>query len=296
MTLSKSMFIDTHAHLNFNAFKEDASSVIEKCLKEDIWLINVGAQYSTSLRAVEYAQKYKNGVFAAIGLHPIHLEEVEIEEEGIKFKSRKEKFNKTKYHLLALNSKKVVAIGECGLDYYRIDQIKKPKEKIKRKQKDVLISHLDLARELDLPIIFHCRGSKNNPLDAYFDLLEILKEINPKFIAQRKKLKGVVHCFLGNKKIAKKFLDLNLYLGFTGIITFSKTDQLKEVISFCPLKKILIETDAPYLAPIPYRGKRNEPLYVKFVAQRIAEIKKIEIEKVAQQTTKNAFQCFNLKY
>jgi len=284
------MLIDTHAHINFNAFKDDGGEVIKRTLAQNIWMINVGSQFDTSKRAVEYAQKYPNGVFAAVGLHPIHLEETEIDEEEIHFKTRKEEFNPVNYRVLA-RQPRVVALGETGLDYYRIrgeegKENKGEERKAKEKQRRVFIEHIDLAEELRLPLILHCRGSKENPNDAYLEILEIL--------SLKKAKRGVIHCFSANLEIAQKFIDLGFYIGFTGIITFEKTTKLQEVVRDLPMEKILIETDCPYLAPEPYRGKRNEPLYVEFVARKIAEIKKINFEEVAEMTTRNARELFKI--
>lgn len=253
------MLIDTHAHVNFNSYKDDADEVIRRSLQDDVWMINVGSQYDTSQRAVEMAERYKRRVYAAVALHPIHIDDFD--------------FDKEKYKKLALNPK-VVAIGETGLDYYYIDE----DEKIKELQKKVFKQHLELAKELNKPVVFHCRK-------AYNDLLYEIQ--NTKY-----EIRGVLHCFMGKKGQAQQFLDMGFYLGFNGLITYCR--DYDAVIKSTPLAKILIETDCPYLTPEPHRGKRNEPLYVKYVAEKIAEIKEVDFEKVAQQTTKNAKKLFNL--
>lgn len=275
--------IDTHCHINFNAFKKDSDEVIKRALDKNIWMIAVGSQFSTSARAVEYTQKYPTGVFAAIGLHPIQLEEIEIIEDDVKFISRAEKFNKSSYRQLAKKNK-VVAIGETGLDFYYIDKNNKEKT---QKQKNTFIEHIGLAEELNLPLIIHCRASKDDPEDAYEAMLQILEKY-------KNKIHGVIHCFGGTIKQAKKFIDLGFYIGFTGIITFDKSGKYKEMIISLQLNKLLVETDAPYLTPQPHRGKRNEPAFVEFVAQKIAQIKNIPFEKVAQITTQNAKNLFKL--
>jgi TatD DNase family protein len=279
------MLIDSHSHVNFNAFKEDHDEVIKRALDKNIWLINVGSQYSTSERAVKIAENYPNGVFAAVGLHPIHLEEGMVDEEEAQFKTVQEDFILENYRLLARQSK-VVAIGETGLDYYRLDVANRSEKEIKDRQKKVFREQLVLANELNLPLIFHCRGSKENPEDAYKEMLEILSE--------HKGLKGVIHCFGSTLEIAQKFIDLGFYIGFTGIITFEKAQKLQEVVKNLPLEKILVETDCPYLAPEPYRGKRNEPMYVEFVARKIAEIKGTDFDKVADVTTRNVKELFKI--
>lgn len=272
------MLIDTHAHVNFNVYKDDTDEVIRRSLENSIWVINVGSQYNTSKRAVEMAGKYEKGIYAAVALHPIHLGPPKfIDKEEVKpllkFKTREEKFDKEKYKKLALNPR-VVAIGETGLDYYYIDE----DEKIKELQKKVFKQHLELAKELNKPVIFHCRK-------AYNDLLYEIQ--NTKY-----EIRGVLHCFMGKKGQAQQFLSLGFYLGFNGLITYCR--DYDAVIKSTPLEKILVETDCPYLTPEPHRGKRNEPLYVKYVAEKIAEIKQIPFSKVASQTTKNAKKLFNL--
>lgn len=253
------MLFDSHAHLNFKAFNNDFPKIIEKCLKENLWMINVGSKYDTSEKAVAIAEKYEKGIWAAVGLHPTHVGD--------------EIFDYQKYLALAKNSPKVVAIGETGLDFYRTTD-----PKLRIKQKDLFLNHLKLARELDKPLILHCR-------DAYDELIKELKNANYQ-------LKGVIHCFSGNRQQAKQFLEMGLFLGFTGVITYSS--NYEEIIKDLPLEKVLIETDCPYLAPVPHRGQRNEPLFVEYVAQKIAEIRGLSLEKVAEQTFQNTLQLFRL--
>ena len=247
------MLIDTHAHLNFSVYKDDAGEVIRRSLDNDIWLINVGSQYTTSKRAVGIAEKYEKGVYAAIGLHPIYA---------------KDKFQYEKYKELT-DSKKVVAVGEIGLDY------KSEYVSFKQKQKDLLLKQLDLVKELNLPIIFHCRMAHN-------DLLEILENYQW--------LQGVVHCFTGAWEEAQKYLKMGFYLGFNGLIFKMDFD---EIIKKTPLDRILIETDCPYLTP-PQETGRNEPLYVKYVAEKIAKIKELNYEEIAKITTQNAKKLFKI--
>jgi len=265
------MLIDTHAHVNFNAFKNDFDKVIKRSLTEDIWMINVGSNYETSKRAVEIAGKYEKGVYAAIGLHPIHTKD--------------ENFNASEHRSLC-QSDKVVAIGEIGLDYFKDYGL------FKEKQKQVFLQQLDLAKELDLATIIHCRM-------AHKDLIEVLKsqipnpksQINPKFQILNSKLKGVIHCFTGNWKQAKQYLDMGFYLGINGIMY--KFD-LKKVIEKTPLEKILIETDCPYLVPPQADSKRNEPIFIKYIVQDIAKIKNISFKEITQVTTQNAQRLFNI--
>lgn len=279
------MLIDTHCHLNFNSFKDDCDAVIKKTLAQGIWLINVGSQFSTSQRAVAIANNYEKGVWAAVGLHPIHLFETYVDEVEIPFQSRVEDFDYEQYQDLA-QDKKVVAIGECGLDYFHLPQ-EVPIEEVKAKQKKVFRRHLELALKLQKPLVLHCRGSKNDPLDAYLDILAILK-------ADKRRINGVIHCFAADLAIAKEFLLLGLKISFTGVITFKNAQRLREVIRAIPLDKIMVETDAPYISPEPKRGARNQPAFVKYIAKKIAEIKKVSLKEVEDATTLCAKELFNL--
>lgn len=278
------MLIDTHAHLNFNAFKNDLDEVIKRTLGENIWTINVGTKYETSKRAVEIGERYKEGIYAAIGLHPIHLAtglvKIKTDPEEGGFTARGEDFHTLKYRSLA-RSQKVVAIGEIGLDYYYRPKTKRKLELFKQKQKQALSEQLNLARELNLPVIFHCRK-------AHDDLIKIL---NQQRTTNNEQLKGVIHCFTGDWEQAKEYLEMGFYLGFNGIIF--KLD-LDEIIKKVPLERILIETDCPYLTP-PQAGKeRNEPIFVKYVVEKIAEIKGLNYEKIAEATVLNSRKLFGI--
>jgi TatD DNase family protein len=283
--MSKPLLIDTHAHVNFNAYKEDGDEVIGRALDNGVWMINVGAQYSTSRRAVEYAEKYKEGVYAIVGLHPIHVYQGAQEKDwdGTISEREFEEFNEEKYRKL-LENPKTVAMGEIGLDY-----VEGMNQEMKDKQKDALLRQLDLARQMDKPIVFHCRK-------AYDDLVELLEMFNlgcahcPHACAPS--LKGVLHCFMGRWSQAEKLMEMGFYFGFNGLITYAR--DYDKVIKNLPLEKILLETDCPYLTPVPHRDERNEPVYVKYVAEKIAEIKGIKFEQVTEQTTKNARELFGI--
>jgi len=273
------MLIDTHAHLNFAAFKDDLAETIKRSLDSDTWMINVGSQFSTSQKAVEIASQYEKGVYAAIGLHPIHLETQERKEtidenEEIEFTSREEIFNPENYKKLAENPK-VVAIGEAGLDYFH-------NKNNKEKQKEVFRQQIKLAAELDLPLIVHCR-------EANADVIEILKEAKK---THKEKLRGVIHCFSGGLPEAREYIALDFLLGFNGIITFAR--DYDKILLEIGLEHAVVETDCPYLTPPPHRGKRNEPAYVKHVAEKIAQIKQISVTEVEKTTTENAKKLFNI--
>jgi TatD DNase family protein len=250
------MLIDTHAHLNFKAFDNDFDEVIKRCLAEDIWLINVGSNYDTSTKAKEIAEKYDRGVYAAVGFHPIH--------------SKDEDFIAEDYKKLA-GSGKVVAVGEIGLDKF------KDYGSFLEKQIEVFEIQLDLAKDMDLPVIIHCRM-------AHEELLEIL---NYKLKTKNYKPRGVIHCFTGNWKQAEEYLNMGFYLGINGIIY--KMD-LRNVIERAPLDRLLLETDCPYLG----KEERNEPTFVREIAKDIARIKDISFEEVTQATTQNAQIIFNI--
>lgn len=279
------MFIDTHAHINFSAFKKDSDEVMHKSLAADTWMILVGTDYKSSKLALDYANKYEKGVYAAVGLHPIHLQEVKADGEDYSFVSRAEEFNYDIYERLGkLN--KAVAIGEIGLDYHHINENHNVLG-AKEKQKKVFIEQSKLARDLDLPVIIHCRN-------AHDDMLAILKDFKKKHknLFIKDKPWGVMHCYSGDENLAWQYFSLGLIISFTGLITFSA--QWDDLIRKVPLEKVMIETDCPFMTPEPYRGKRNEPVLVKYTAQRIAEIKNLSIERVAEITTRNAREFFNI--
>jgi len=279
------MLIDTHSHLNFDAYNKDINEVIKRSLVNDVWMINVGSQYSTSKKAVEISQKHSEGIYAAVGLHPINLETNLIKK---KFDSEEnqesqgEIFDYQKYKELA-QKERVVAIGETGLDYYYKPKTKNRLELFKNQQKDLFRKHLELAKELNLPVIFHCRVAHNDLIDF------LLKnpDLRPK--------KAVIHGFVGTLEQLENYLDFGYNVGFNGII-FKEIEGINfsENIKRTPLDKILIETDCPYLTPPVLGTKRNEPIYVKYVAERIAELKNLNFEEIAEITTKNAKELFKI--
>lgn len=279
------MLIDTHAHLNFAAFKDDIKEVVGRVEADGMKVINVGSQLSTSKRAIELAQQYPDTLYAAVGLHPIHLFEMEVDEVEIPFKTRVEEFSSEAYENLGQRSG-VVAIGETGIDYFH-QPGKVSTTEFKTKQKWTFLKQLQLAKKLDLPVIVHCRGEKAAMAQAYRDAARIIKDFGY--------TRAVVHCFTADWESAKLFLDLGLFVSFTGVITYPKTDVLAHVVKKAPLERIMAETDAPYLAPQLVRGKRNEPRFVRYVADRIAEIKGVTYDEVEKRTTENAIDFFKLK-
>ncbi|MFA5932196.1 MAG: TatD family hydrolase [Candidatus Paceibacterota bacterium] len=276
-------YIDIHSHVNFKAFAEDRDEVIKRALDSDTWVINIGTQIDTSKAAVELANKYKEGVYAVIGLHPIHTgasfhDEKELGEGGAEFTSRGEIFDSNSYREL-FKSPKVVAIGECGLDYFRCTE-----ESIE-KQKAALVEQIKLANEFNKPLMLHIRNNgADKSRNAYTDTLFLLKEYS--------KVKGDVHFFAGTWEDAKAFLDFGFTLSFTGVVTF--THDYDEVIRNTPLDMIMSETDSPYVSPVPYRGKRNEPSYVREIVKKIAEIKNLPEAEVAEAIVINAKRVFGI--
>lgn len=272
------MIFDSHTHLNLAAFDSDRENLIEKYLKQGIFLINVGTCYQTSYLAAELAKKYSN-CWASIGLHPSHTFPFKKDEKEINHSSdilRGEEFDERFLELLKRN--KVVAVGECGLDYSYLKDFSYQKQiEYQEKEKKVFLRQIRIAKLEKLPIIFHIRN-------LYLETLEILS-------AEKFKEGGVFHFFSGTLEEAEKILQEGYYLGFSGIITYS--DKYDEVIKNIPLKRILVETDAPYVAPFSYKGKRNEPLYVKEVIKKVAEIKNLppeKVEKITFENTKNLFK------
>lgn len=250
-------YFDTHAHLNFPDYDKDRAEIIKNSLNGGVFMINVGTDIKESKKVIEISEKY-DGVYSAVGLHPLHVDDEDF-------------FRLNEEYRILIENKKVVAIGETGLDY----KYTKNSPQTKEKQKSVFRKHINLAGEFNLPLILHCRM-------AHRDLLDILKE--------EKNQKGVIHCFSGNLKEAEEYLSMNFYLGINGII-FKM--NLGKVIKNIPLERMVLETDCPFLSPREDQ-KRNEPLFVKDIAEKIAEIKAIPVTKVAEVTTGNAKKLFSL--
>jgi TatD DNase family protein len=248
--------IDSHAHLDDRAFDRDRAALIANLFAEGIGVITVGADLASSRESVRLAERHR-GIWATVGVHP-H------EAKGMTPQTLRE------LGTLA-GTPKVVAVGEIGLDYYRDLS---PREA----QRQAFTEQLDLARRLSLPIVIHNRESSE-------DLLGILRAAGP---AHR----GVVHSFLGDLALARAFLDLGLHLGVGGPVTYPKNAELREAVRSIPLDRIVTETDCPYLTPVPYRGRRNEPAYLRYVVEAIAELRGLCVEDVASATTGNAISLF----
>ena len=278
---------DIHAHIQFSAFKTDADEVIERALNDGIFMIAPSSQMSTSKRAIDYAKKYPGKIWAGIGLHPIHLKPAfyDPSEEGAEpFQTRAEVFDEMAYEELAKHDE-VKAIGETGLDYAERLAVSNEEQ---AEQERVFREHITVALKVQKPLIQHPRsgtvGGKSR--DAHDDALHVIAEY------AKKGLRGTAHCYSGSLEQAKRYLDIGFYLSFTGLITFNHSWD--EVIKYAPLERIMVETDIPYMTPEPYRGKRNEPSYVRYVAERVAALKELSFDEVAQQTTENAIELFKL--
>lgn len=292
--------IDIHSHINFNAYKEDAEEVIHRSLEQGIGMFAVGSQSTTSRRAVEYAEKY-DGIWAVIGLHPIHLFEQDVDEsesgeELVRFKSRSESMDLDYYRELARNTEYVVGVGEIGLDYYHVpsgvdfDEFKMVQEQAFRDQ-------IDLALELGLPVMVHSRDSADRDTDVHADIRSVLED----YVNAGKPVRGDIHCFSGGIQDLEKYLELGFYVSFTGNLTYKprksdleKGETLQDVAKAVPLDRVLVETDAPYLSPVPHRGERNEPAYVQHVIGKLAELKGLPVDQVERQVRENVRQLFGV--
>jgi len=278
-------FIDCHTHTNFAAFENDYREIINRALDNLAFLVNVGTQKYTSRRAVDLAEEF-NGVYAVVGLHPIHtdqsfhdVQEIGGTDKDKGFSGRGEIFNYDYYKNLAKNEK-VVAIGECGFDYYHLG--KGNSNEFKNRQAQAFQGQIDLSFELKKPLMIHCR-------DAYGDLISFLEKNYSKLNSPP----GIIHFFSGTKSDTEKLLAMGFYFTFGGVITFAR--DYDAIIRMIPNDRILSETDAPYVSPEPYRGKRNEPAYVVEVTKKLAEIKDMSVDDMAGIIFNNATFVFNLK-
>ncbi len=283
-------YFDAHTHVQFKAFDSDYKEVVKRAGDAGVGMVNVGTQKDTSHRALELAREYDN-LYAAVGLHPIHTsesyhdtEELGDSPEAKGFTSRGEDFDYEYYKKLALDER-VVAIGECGLDYFRVED---GESETKERQRRAFAEQVKLARDVGKPLMIHARSSAGTD-DAYEDLLSILKEAG--FPG-----KVIFHFYAGSLPMAEKLLGApyggETYFTFGGVVTFVR--DYDKIIKMIPPDKILSETDAPYVAPVPYRGKRNEPVYVIEVVKKLTEIKNILEEEMRMQILKNVEAVFGI--
>jgi len=277
-------YFDAHTHVQFVAYDADRAATIERAREAGAAMNVVGTQKDTSAAAVALAEKYDH-IYASVGLHPIHTSKSyhdakEFGSDGKAFTSRGEQFERANYEELARNPR-TIAIGECGLDYYRLEA------DTKKLQERTFIEQIELANTVNKPLMLHIRPalqSLGDGGDAYDDALAILKA--------HAKVQGDVHFFAGDWNIAKQFLDLGFTLSFTGVITF--TSDYDEVVKNTPLDMILSETDAPYVTPVPFRGRRNESMHIPLVVEQIAQIRAEDSEKVSEQLFANACRVFGI--
>lgn len=253
------MIFETHAHYDDEQFDMDREALLLSMPEQGVGtIVNVSATYASCQRVVDLVQKYPF-MYAAVGIHPDEVGSLNEE----RFQQMKE----------LCKQEKVVAVGEIGLDYYWDNESHDL-------QKEWFVRQLDLARELKLPVLIHSR-------EAAADTMEIMKQYG-------QGLKGVIHCFSYSKEMAAEYVKMGFYIGVGGVVTFKNARKLKETVEEIPLTSIVLETDCPYLAPVPYRGKRNNSAYIKYIAEEIAVIKGISYEEVVEQTEKNARDLYNL--
>ncbi|HBR10555.1 TPA: hydrolase TatD [Candidatus Acetothermia bacterium] len=250
--------IDTHAHLDMAAYNRDRAAVITRAFTERITIITVGIDIDSSRATIALAKKYRH-LYATVGIHP-HYAAAADGDALVQLEK-------------LTHAKEVVALGEIGLDYYR-------DLSPRNLQRDLFCKQIKIARKENLPLIIHNRNSDH-------DLLAILRDIGGPF-------RGVAHSFSGTIDFARHLFDLGFYIGISGPVTFPKNKALRAVVSESPLERLIVETDAPYLTPVPFRSQRNEPSYVRYVAKEIARVRGESVEEIAKQTTANARTLFNV--
>lgn len=277
---ASNILFDSHTHIHFPVYDDDRDEVIERAQKANIKMITVGTQLTSSQSAIKLAEQYPGDIWATVGFHPSHTVEKWYHDPNEQDGVEPEKFDIAQLSKLAEHPR-VVAIGECGLDYYRlVDENSIIKDK--NIQAEIFFKQAELADKLQKPLMIHCRPSKGSD-DAYEDLLETMGNLETS---------RIIHFYVGSIGITKGLLEAGFYFTFGGVITFSK--DYDEVIKYIPLDRILLETDAPYVAPAFYRGKRNEPVYIIETAKRLAEIKNTTYEEVVKATVENNEKIFRL--
>jgi len=257
------MIVDTHIHLDDTRYDDDLEEVLQRAKKEGVSkFIIPGADPSTLQKAINISEAYDD-VYFSVGVHPYDIESFDM-------------INFEEY----IQHPKCVAIGECGLDYYRLEGTEEEKENEKKKQQEIFIAQISIAKKFKKPLIIHIR-------DASIDSKRILEECNASEVG------GVLHCFNADEQLLS-LADNRFYFGIGGVLTFKNAKKLVNVLPKIPKEKLLIETDGPYLTPTPFRGKRNEPLYTKYVVNKMSELLDLPIEIIQNTTTKNALKLFNI--
>jgi TatD DNase family protein len=268
-------YLDAHTHAQFPAYDGDRDVVIARAREAGVRMVNVGTTRKTSDAAVALARVYPDLCYATIGVHPSHASTSAYVDESEQAAGGEEVFDPTVYEGLAKDPS-VVAIGECGLDYFRVND-----DATKQKQRDLFLAHMKFAKEVGKPLMIHCRA-------AFPDLLKLLTT-NYSLLTDNP---GIIHFFTGTLEEAKDLLALGFSFTFGGVITFAR--DYDPIIQMLPVERILSETDAPYVTPAPYRGKRNEPAYVVEVVKKLAELKGLSVEKMATQIQENAKRIFHI--
>lgn len=285
---------DSHTHLHFPAFAEDVPRIMAHAKETNLGMLTVGTLAPTNAAAVAFAEKHDN-VWAAVGIHPSHVHPLSYHDEHeltvgethqgiVRTDGTIDLSDVERY----LTHPKVVAIGEFGLDFYRLPEDEAAAEKIKEEQRRAAAAHLALCTTSNKPAVIHCRdGASAIAACAHTNMQQLIaEEIARGGLARR----GVIHCFTGTLADAEAYIELGFMISFSGIVTFAKS--LQEVAKHIPLTSMLVETDAPYLAPVPYRGKRNEPAYVEETVKCIANLRSVSFEELAEQTANNAKKIF----
>ncbi|MDO8467110.1 MAG: TatD family hydrolase [bacterium] len=274
---------DSHTHIHFPIYDHDREEVIKRAREAGVKMLCVGTQAASSQAGVDLAKKYPGEIWAAAGFHPNHFASAWYHDKKEQAESEREKFDASNLLKIA-QQPEVVAIGECGLDYYRLPNDKQETTNDKNTQRDAFIAQIKIAEQVGKPLMMHIRPSRGTD-DAYLDALDILK--SEKFSGGK-----ISHFFVGSLEAAKKMAEAGFSFTFGGVITFAR--NYDEVIKYLPIENILLETDAPYVAPMPYRGKRNEPAYISATAAKIAELKGLSVEEVAEKTFANALRIFKI--
>ncbi|MDP2629627.1 MAG: TatD family hydrolase [Candidatus Harrisonbacteria bacterium] len=272
--------IDAHTHIHFPAYGEDRADVIARAEEKGIGMICVGTNTETSQSAIDLAKQYSGQIWATVGFHPNHAVPEQWYADKNESDQKREDFDRKRILELAKQSA-VVAIGECGLDYYRLASHEK---EIKEKQKEVFLAQIAIAQDVQKPLMIHCRPTKGTN-DAYEDLYSVLQSV-------KNRPEVVLHFYVGGPEVTKKFVEAGYHFTFGGVITFAR--DYDHSIAQIPLERIMLETDAPYVAPASQRGKRNESSFLEEIAQKLAELKGIGYDEVAKQTTENARRVFKL--
>lgn len=277
------MLVDSHTHIHFPVYDADRDEVLKRAKEAGVKMLCVGTQAASSEAAVALARKNPGEVWATAGFHPNHFASAWYHDQKEQKDSEREEFDAKRLRKIA-ESPEVVAIGEFGLDYYRLNQESRIRNQEKEDQQEAFEVQVGIAKDLNKALMLHCRPSKGTD-DAYIEadrILSTYENLPPR----------IFHFYVGSLAITKKLVESGAYFTFGGVITFSR--DYDEIIKYIPLDRILLETDAPYVAPEPHRGKRNEPAYIIETAKKLVEIKGISVDEAAEQTTANALKIFRI--